>query len=204
MADDNCGIDPCKPGPGNVPVDEASYMCSLGVRLQGTLDRARRINHRLGMRPYRVTLVWQERARPRDWREVYRLELTPVRVIDMTEVGRDLGESGNYANGSIRLTEVSPAQVSENILRGQLPAGVQWGAETHDREFFFEVQRYRRCVGDAEPPRHRFVLGSEVHHDGEQMFYSFVLVAQQVPRGPGGVDKSLALKPPKGGTVIVS
>lgn len=194
MADDNnCGAAPCGPGPSHVPISEAEYQCSLGVRLQGVVDRAARISHRLGMRPYRVCLVWQERGKKREWREVYRLELTPVQVMAMDEVGRQLSEGGNHAIGAMRVTEVSPAQVTESILRGELPSGVRWGGDTHDREFFFEIQRHRRCPTDPENPRHRFVLGSEVHHDGELMHFRFVLVAQQVPRGDGGVDRSLAL-----------
>lgn len=197
MAEDNCGNSPCGPSPGNVALDEASYMCSLGVRLQPTADRARRIAHRLGFRPYRVAIIWQERDRRREWREVYRVELMPVRVVAMDSVARELGESGNRAEGSMRVTEVSPQQVTENMLRGQLPAGVQWGADTHDREMFFEVQRFRRCPEDPENPRHRFILGSEVHHDAEQMMFTFVLQAQQVPRGLEGEDRSLNLRRPK-------
>lgn len=195
MADvDDCGNDPCGPGPGNVPVSEAEYMCSLGVRMQGTVDRARRVAHRLGFRPYRVFMIWQERDRRREWREVHRLELVPARVIAMDSVGRELDEGGNHAEGAMRVTEVSPKLVTENMLRGELPSGMQWGGDTHDRELFFEVQRYRRCPEDPEPPRHRFVLGSEVHHDAEQMMLTFVLTAQQTPRGPEGKDRSLNTK----------
>lgn len=204
MADDNCGSPPCGPSPGNVPITEAEYMCSLGVRMQPTADRARRIAHRLGMRPYRVAIIWQERGSRREWREVYRVELTPVRVVAMDSVSRELGELGNHAEGAMRVTEVSPQQVTEGMLRGQLPAGVQWGADTHDREMFFEVQRFRRCPEDPENPRHRFVLGSEVHHDAEGMQFMFVLQAQQVPRSPEGADRSLNTQRVKPGSKIVS
>ena len=204
MADDNCGSPPCGPSPGNVPITEAEFMCSLGVRMQPTADRARRIAHRLGMRPYRVAIIWQERASKREWREVYRVELTPVRVVAMDSVSRELGELGNHAEGAMRVTEVSPQQVTEGMLRGQLPAGVQWGADTHDREMFFEVQRFRRCPEDPENPRHRFVLGSEVHHDAEGMQFTFVLQAQQVPRSPEGADRSLNTQRVKPGSKIVS
>jgi len=204
MADDNCGSPPCGPSPGNVPITEAEYMCSLGVRMQPTADRARRIAHRLGMRPYRVAIIWQERGSKREWREVYRVELMPVRVVAMDSVARELGELGNHAEGAMRVTEVSPQQVTEGMLRGQLPAGVQWGADTHDREMFFEVQRFRRCPEDPENPRHRFVLGSEVHHDAEGMQFSFVLQAQQVPRSPEGADRSLNTQRVKPGSKIVS
>lgn len=214
MAGDNCGRDPCaKPGddtcgtrtdpcaPG--PLGEGSYQRSLAVRLQGTVDRARRISHRMGFRPYQVWIVYQERAPRRDWREVYRQQIL-CKVVDMTEVGRELGENGTFGSGAIRVTEVSPASVTEPMLRGQLPDGVKWGGDTHDRETFIEIQRYRRCPTDPENPRHRFVLGSEVHHDAEQMMLSFVLVAQQVPRGDGGADRSLNLQRPHKSPVIVS
>ena len=67
--------------PGNVPVTDAEYQCSIGVRFQPTLDSARRVVHTLGLRPYQVFLVWQERNRDRTWREVHRCELMPVRVV---------------------------------------------------------------------------------------------------------------------------
>lgn len=213
MAGDNCGRDPCaKPTDDPCAADdpcnprlsgEASYQRSLGVRLQATVDRARLIKDRLGMRPYRVWIVYQERAPRRDWREVYRQELR-CEVVDLTEVRRELGENGNFGTGGVRITEVSPAQVSEATLRGQLPPGTQWGGDTHDREMFFEIQRMRRCPGDPENPRHRFVLGSEVHHDAENFQFTFTLLAQQVPRGPGGVDRSLNLDKPRRSATIVS
>lgn len=177
-------------------------MCSLGVRLQATVDRARRIPDRLGFSPYQVAMVWQERGAKREWREVHRVNLSPAKVHALDSVGRELGENGNYADGQMRLSEVSPRQVTENMLRGQLPAGVQWGADTHDRELFFEIQRFRRCPTDPENPRHRFVLGSEVHHDAEQFQFTFVLVAQQTPRGDGGEDRSINIRRPKPSVIV--
>lgn len=184
--------DPCdENGPGNQPVCDDTYQCSLGVRLQPVIDRARRVAHRLGVRPYRVFLVWQERDRTRKFVEVCRKELTPVRLVALDAVDLDVSQAGLQPEGGIQLREISPAQTSEDELRGYLN-GVAWGADDPDREFFYEIQLHPRCIDDETPRRRRFIIGSEPHFDGGGFQYRVGLVDQEIARSRDGVDRTVA------------
>lgn len=190
------GGPPCGEGPGNAPVSEATYQCSLGVRLQGVIDRARRKVHELGFRPYRVSLVWQQFNRAKnEWQEVDRVELVPCRVVAKDAVSRDVGEGGVIFDGSLVIDQISPKQVTERQLEGWR-GGEAWPATSSEREFFYEVQAMRRCPGDPEMPRRRFTIDSQVHFDGEGYQYRLSLTPQIVDRGEGGQDRSFT-PPPK-------
>jgi len=175
--------DPCAEGEGNVPVVDTTYQCSVMVGLQPTLDRARRVVHEIGMRPYRVFIVWQERNQNRDLVEVARKELMPVRVDGLDGVDLSLGAAGLQAEGAITLREVSPAQTSEDELRGYLN-GVEWAAQTSNREYFYEVQAAARCVGES-PRVRRFILASEPFLKGGAGEFRVRLVDQEIARRDG-------------------
>lgn len=176
-------------------------MCSLGVRLQASIDRARRHAHQLGMRPCRVFLVWQTYNRTKnEWQEAARTELMPVRVMAKDTVSREVGEAGVIFEGSLVLEHISPKQVTQRDLEGWRD-GMAWTAASSEREFFYEVQAMRRCPTDPEQPRHRFTLDSQVHHDAESFQYRISLTPQIVDRGPGGKDQSITA-PPKNRTQV--
>jgi len=170
-------------------VTSEKYQCSPGVTLQAGVDRARRISHTLGFRPYRVWLVWQERDRKRKFNEVCRVELVPVRVIALDAVDLDLSQGGLQPDGGVSLREISPLQVTEDTLRGYLD-GALWGADDPDREFFYEIQRHPRCAGEDEPRRRRFVIGAEPHHEGGALEFRVGLVDQEIARSRAGEDRS--------------
>lgn len=192
-AGDTCGMDPCAPGPGNCPVSEADYMCSLGVMLQPTIDMARRVVHELGLRPYQVLLVWQQRRKlTREWTAVRELQLTPVRVPGLDQLSLVLGQVGTYKDGVVDLAEVSPAQVNETTLRGLLDGQPWTDDDQNDREFFFEMHLMRRCPGDPEPERFRFTLASPPFFDAERFEWQVRLKPQIMERDGNGVDQSVA------------
>jgi hypothetical protein len=186
-----CGASPCdgtkagcRPGPGNAPV--GSILGTLGVSLQSTVDAARRLQHELGLRPYRVFLVWQRRDRGQVARELRRLELMPVRVAPVEEVRWTLGPVGGHAEGSLALSEISPAQVNEDMLRGRLD-----GREPEpDVEFFYEIVRAARCEGDDGGRPQRYTPASLVGLNGEGFEYRLVVTDQEAPRGRAGEDQS--------------
>lgn len=195
----------CGPGPGeeqlpgNLPVEDEAYRCSLGVSLQGALDRARRIPHTLGLRPYRVFLVWQQRDRDREWRTAVEMELIPVRLAALDSVDLSLSQAGLQPDGGINLTEVSPSQVTEDDLRGFLN-GELWGSDTIDRQFFYEVRLHERCVsGDGVDSRilpkgtkrRRFIPGSEPYFDGASHQFRVGLVDQEIARDRDGKDATI-------------
>lgn len=194
----------CGPGPGggqlpgNEPVTDAAYQCSLGVTTQPAIDAARRINHELGLRPYRVFLVWQERDRVRVWQTKCELELIPVRVMDLDGVDLELSQAGLQPMGAIKLSEVSPAQVTEDDLRGYL-GGRLWGQTTVDEQFFYEVRLHERCNPERAsrlfppggPKRRRFTLGAEPFLRGDRFEWRIGLIDQEIARTRDGRDNSI-------------
>lgn len=180
------------PLPGNVPVTDERYRCALSPRLQALADRVRALPHRMGTRPYQVFLVWQERDRGMVWREAARLELTPVRIVDFDNASWRLTQQGAHMEGTIQLREVSPRQVDDDTLHGFLN-GEQWGHDTSDREFFFEVVQHAWCEdGAGQQRRRRFTLAAEPFYDGERSHeWRITLIDQDVVRGRDGVDESL-------------
>ena len=114
--DDSNG--PCEVGEGQRPISETDYRCSVMLRTQSAVDRARRVAHQIGTRPYRVSLVWQERQTDRRWKQVHSCELMPVRVLTMDSVEIVASDWGADLVGAVSLTEISPNQVDEDTLRG--------------------------------------------------------------------------------------
>ena len=194
----------CEAGPENAPVSDEVYRCAIGVQLQPAIDAARRVNHVLGLRPYRVFLVWQERDRRRVWLERHRLELTPVRIVALDDVDLELSQAGLQPAGRILLRDVSPRQVNEDTLRGYLD-GEPWGKDTTDREFFYEVQIHGRCAGQVKPRRRRFVVGTEPFHNGDAFEFRVGLVDQEIARSRDGEDRTIEPdgQPPLGRPRIV-
>lgn len=185
---DPCGAnDGCGPsGANDLPCEP--MVGSIGVRLQGIIDRARRLPQAMGLRRERVFLVWQKQHEvTRVWQEHLRIELVPVKVAGLSKIDKALGDGGLRSDGEVTLTEVSPAQVSIRQLQGWI--GDEDWPNTSEREFFYEIVRGRRCAGDDEEPRLRFTLSSEV--ESMAYGYKFRLLTQHVPRGDGGVDRSV-------------
>ncbi|MCK9513070.1 MAG: hypothetical protein M0R28_17840 [Pigmentiphaga sp.] len=178
--------------PGNQPLGPGELSCSIATRIQSAIDRAQRLGaHRLGLRPYRVRLVWQERTTADyDWREVTSLELYPVEVLGLDNLDLELDPDGLTPAGRVRLRKVSPSQVDEETLRGNL-RGIQWSQDTSEREFFYEIQQHARCPGDAEPRRYRLVLAAAPHYDAENFQWRISLRDQRQARGQGGADLSV-------------
>jgi hypothetical protein len=188
----------CTPG-GPTPVTPATYpntqptstlACTLLGGLQGVVDGARRIVHEVGARAYRVRLVWQERDGVTGLlREVYSLELVPVRV----DVGREQFSdevAGQVPGGAITLREVSPIQVDELTLRGYLQ-GENWSQDNPAREFFFELEQIKRCAGDPAVERYRYVLDGVPELLPDRFEWRVRLLAQFGRRTRAGQDSTV-------------
>jgi len=186
----------CAPGPANVPITDEEYANSLGVCLQDAVDSARKIQHDLGLRPYRVRLVWWERDGRQRFTKIYReLELTPVQVSTFNDLDWELTEAGMQDQGDLLLSEISPVQVDQATLLGKIdgadpPPGV---------EFFYEVQQIGRCVGTPPINPGRFTPTAIPYLDGEQFQYFMVIGSQNHPRaaapGPDTPDRDNTFKP---------
>lgn len=203
--DCSSGAGVCEPGPGNEPVSDSDYACGIGVQLQGVVDEARRLKHELGLRPYRVFLVWTKRNSRQRADELRRIELVPVRVTGWENLQWKLGQTGSHAEGTIRLTEVSPAQVDEDLLRGRLDGR----APADGIEFFYEVVRRPRCEDDkAKTAIGRYALATVPEYNPDRFWWELFLVDAEAPRAPEGTtpdrDQSMVPsipRPPKGSTL---
>lgn len=155
--------------------------------LQPSIDEGRRQQHLLGLRPYRVFVILERRDSKQRFQEVARVELMPVKVETVTSsyttpVGLQLGAGGMHAEGGIRLSEVSPLQVSEAQLRGKL----QGRDLTSDERYFYEIVHTPWCAQDAPAQPMRFTLNGIPYHNGEKFCWEIELTDQELPRLPEG------------------
>lgn len=177
---------PCGPfGPENYPVPTCQYQSGLALELQETADELRRMLHEEGFRPYRVCLIWTKRNSRQEFVEFRRLELVPVKISSLSEVSMDLAIFGANAEGSIKVTNVSPHQVDEDDLRGLL----DHRPVDHDIQFFYELVRIPRCQTDGPTRRRRFTLGSLPNL--KALGWEFTLVDQEAPRSPRMEDEQM-------------
>ncbi len=168
------------------PLDPCVYQSSIGVRLQKTIDQARRIPHVLGLRPYRVSLIWQRRNSRQEYLEFRRLEIFPVTISRLTHVDLELEAIGLDRVGAIKLSRISPSQVNEFDLRGFIG-----GQEVADNEqFFYEVVRQARYPGE-QPDRARFTVASVPYFNAKLYQWEVDIVSQHAPRTPAGDDQTL-------------
>ena len=188
----------CQPGPGNAPITDRAYQCSLGVSLQRTVDSARRIVHQMGLQPYRVKLIWAKRDSRERYQVIQEIELVPVQVDAVEDLSLDLTMVGRQLTGNLVLSKVSPAQVTEYQLRGKLEPDQD---PPDDVEFFYEVSRIPRCVTDPPVAPTRFTQSGKPGWDALGYQWIVQLVAQQNPRGPEGQlpDRDGAFRPQRAG-----
>ncbi|HMV66377.1 MAG TPA: hypothetical protein PKA64_05970 [Myxococcota bacterium] len=164
--------------------------CGLGVRVLAVSDLAGKIVSRLGLRPYRVFLVWEERGPDGEYHEVRKTELMPAEVVDMKGVSLDVGAAGTNPEGEVRIQRISPLQVTEDALMGMLD-GRTWNGD--GQRFFYEVVRHRLCESEQAPTRWRFTPKSVPHLSATKapLGYSITLVDQSMQRDPQGRDQTV-------------
>lgn len=157
------------------------------AREGGPVDRARALADRLGARPYRLFLVWQQWAgdevgdgraeRPR------RVEVLPrPKVVGYSGMARNPTAIGTVPVGTLRVTEV-PLHYSYATLKGRehpdRPGTVQ-GPEA-GVDFWFEVEVDGR---DDSMPAQRFRPSAEPERDETRAQWLLVLERQ------GSTDRS--------------
>lgn len=174
-------------GPGNQPIRDCEYQTGLVPNLQSMVDMARRRTHTLGLRPYRVFLVWQKRDSQQIYQEIQRIELVPVKVSNLSFVNYELGAGGLHPEGGIRLTQISPKQANERTLRGYINGALP----KDDEEFFYEVRRIPMCEGEGDKPLvRRFTIDTLPHFNGGKFGWEVGLTDQEVPRTHEGEDRT--------------
>lgn len=180
----------CAPGPANVPNTDPELNGSIGVCLQPAVDEARALVHDLGLRGYRVWLVWQRRNSQQRFEELRRVELYPVLVSSTAAIDYVSTVSGMTDDGEVTLSEISPAQTNGSELFGEIPE-----FDYHldpDVEFFYEIARRARCAGDAASiPPGRYTPSSLPYYDAENFQWTLTVTDQEgrrTPPPPIGVD----------------
>jgi hypothetical protein len=109
----------------------------------------------------------------------------PVTVSPLTDVDLELKSVGLDSVGAIRLTRISPNQVTESTLRGLIDDA----PVADDEEFFFEVVRQPRFSGD-KPERARFTLGASPYLNGSKFQWEVDVISQENARGRDGEDQT--------------
>lgn len=184
-------VDVCaQDDPQNSPIGEDPYHCSLGVTFQPTMDRVRRIVHEMGLRPYRVFLVWRERDQNRNWIETCKGELMPVELVHLNNMQVVTEVWGSDLSGGVMLRKISPQQVTHDILRGFMQ-NEDWAGENEDREFFYEIQLMTRCEGQLSNRPFRFYPATEPTFDAESYQFMINLDEQKGRRGRDFSDQTI-------------
>lgn len=175
--------------------------CSLLVARQSQIDQARLREHQLGLRPYRVQLVWQVQSQVTGkWSSAEvdggrELELLPVLVRGIGNLDMIVEQSGRGDKGLVTLLEISTAQVDEGVLVGWRD-GVDWAENNQQREFFYEIwlddPRAGACPGDSSPTkRRRMIPAGAPELDAPNFQWKVRLTDQFGERSSAGVDQTV-------------
>jgi len=155
--------------------------------------------HELGLRPYRVRLVWQVQSPVTgEWGSAeadggLELELLPVLVKGIGGLDMVVEQAGRTDQGILSLSEISPAQVDEQTLLGWRD-GSDWLAGNPRREFFYEVQQVSRgtgCSGDPAPKRRRMIPAGAPELVATSFEWRVRLVDQFGSRSAAGQDQTV-------------
>lgn len=188
----SCLTAACGVGPGNAPLSDCDYMTAPLRGIQGEIDIARRMAARVGVRPYRVFMVWQQRDSKQEFQDVRRLELMPVDVSDAAPihgVSWNVTINARRRDGDLLLANISPNQVTEAELLGkhdgeQIPP---------DWRFYYEVVRGPLCPGDTQRPRQRYTPAGLPEFTGTEWIIR--VSAQDNSPAPDGSDTTHATGP---------
>jgi hypothetical protein len=181
----------CGPTSTHAAVSDERARCGVGVTLQPSIDAARRVLHEQGLRPYRVFIVWQVRGMDRVWTTHRELELLPVKATGLHEMSLMVTPAGVLPDGTVKLRQISPQQVTEDTLRGWID-GEAWASGQPDRQWFYEIRLHERCEGDGETRRRRFMLAGEPELRADHFEWVVRLVNSMPARDRDGRDATVA------------
>jgi len=154
---------------------------SLANRLRPTVDRVRQIATDVGVRNYRVFLVWttfdgESRGEGTE-RELARVEILPTpKIGELTSLGQNPYAQGFTAVGSLRLERIS-AGYTESQLRGlEVPGRGQVLNVPSNIDFWYEIREDGR--GQDQPVPTRYRLASSPYRAAGRVAWS-VMVERQ-------------------------
>ena len=149
---------------------------TLAHRLVGRVDRVRQIATRLGVRPYRVALVWttftgEERGEGREV-EVKRIELLPTpKVESLDNILFNPMSIGVMPVGLIRLSLVSGSYTSDQLSGNWVPTPHETPPGQYS--FYYEIQEDGR--GDPDPVPMRYRLAARPMRRAGQVAWNIML-----------------------------
>lgn len=140
------------------PLTPTQAKKTLAAKFGPKIDRIRQLATKLGVRPYRVFLVWEQSSGSERGSgvetEVQRIEILPTPKVDSLDaVMMDPRFAGSLPVGSIRVSRVS-SSFTEDLLRGKR----DHRSIPDDISFFYEVVEDGR--GDDLPVRMKYRLAS--------------------------------------------
>lgn len=140
------------------PLTPTQAKKTLVAKFGPKIDRIRQLATKLGVRPYRVFLVWEQSSGLErgsgTMTEAQRLEILPTpRVDSLDAVMLDPRFAGSLPVGSIRVSRIS-SSFTEDLLRGKR----DHKSIADDVSFFYEVVEDGR--GDDSPVRMKYRLAT--------------------------------------------
>ena len=138
----------------------AQAQATFAARFAPAADKLRQIATNLGIRPYRVTLIWTRWSGTERGEGVERVvqtqELLPTpKVASLDNLSFSLMHAGTIPIGSVSLTGVS-LTYTEDLLRGLVVPLAHEDEVPEPFDFFYELVEDGR--GDPQPQRQRYRL----------------------------------------------
>lgn len=198
------------------PLSPEQARRTLAHRLAPRIDRVRQLATRLGIRPYRVWLVWTkwsgvERGEGTE-REIGRIEILPTpKVRSLDNVAAQFFSGGVLPVGSIRLTEISALYTQDQLTGLAVPPDPDFVEDNvpprrstaiqvsespkpslrslpEPFDFYWEVHEDGR--GDDPPQHNKFRLAAWPHRDAGNVQWSVLLERISVDEGRDGMSVS--------------
>lgn len=163
---------------------------SLANRFGRLADNVRQLATKLGIRPYRVFLVWSQydgQVRGEGNESVIaRVEVLPTpRVSELTSVQLALYGAGNLPTGTLRIDQISVAKWNEAQLMGRaLPTDTDAEHIPPHYDFWYEIVEDGR--GGNEPMRTRYRLLGVPFRNAGGVQWGVLVERQQDDATPNG------------------
>lgn len=188
------------------PLGPRQAVRTLAQKLAPLADRMRQLNTRFGIRPYRVFMNWTlwngEEAGQGHEELKRRVEILPTPLVkSLDALAFSAWHAGTLQVGSVKVSEVSVVQYSEDQLRGLDPRVIPGLDLTgvnvtipEPWDFFYEVVEDGRA--GPIPDRPRFRLANTPFRQAEKMQWTFML--ERTERQRTRKDKSPYQEPERG------
>jgi len=163
------------------PLQPFQAKMTLANRLRGPVNRVRQIATDLGVRPYRVFLVWttfdgEERGEGSEY-ELARVEILPTpKIGELTSLGMNPYSQGFASTGSLRLEKISAGFTQPQLMGLEVPGRGQLQNMSNNVDFWYEMREDGR--GGDQPVPLRYRLASSPYRAAGKVSWSVMLERQ--------------------------